>query len=366
MNTTIPIIDLVRQYHDIQGEIDAAIHQCLESGHFILGAGVAQFEQQLAAYCNIPHAVGVASGTDALLLALVALNIGDGDEVITTPFTFVASANTILHAGAKPVFVDIDPRTFNIDPNQIEAAITPRTKAIMPVHLYGQMANMSAICDIAQRYGLRVIEDSAQAIGASFAGQPVGSYGDAATLSFFPTKNLGAYGDGGAIITKDAALAKKVDLLRKHGASRKYYHEILGYNSRLDALQAHILGVKLQHLADWTAARRTVAERYNTLFANSVVTPPWVDERAYHVYHQYTICVPERRDELAAHLAKSGVQSMVYYPVPLPQQPLFASDTKAYPVTDQVCQSVLSLPCFPELTEGEQAKIAGLVLGFYR
>jgi len=366
MNPTIPIIDLVRQYHDIQDEIDAAIHQCLESGHFILGAGVEQFEQQLAVYCKMPHAIGVASGTDALLLALVALGIGAGDEVITTPFTFVASANTILHAGAKPVFVDIDPRTFNIDPNQIEAAITPRTKAIMPVHLYGQMANMSAICDIAQRYGLRVIEDSAQAIGASFAGQPVGAYGDAATLSFFPTKNLGAYGDGGAIITKDAALTKKVDLLRKHGATRKYYHEILGYNSRLDALQAHILGVKLHHLAAWTAARRTVAERYNTLFANSVVTPPWVDQRAYHVYHQYTICVPDRRDELAAYLAKSGVQSMVYYPVPLPQQPLFAGDTKAYPVTDQVCQSVLSLPCFPELTEGEQTKIAGLVLGFYR
>ncbi|MCW1970941.1 MAG: DegT/DnrJ/EryC1/StrS family aminotransferase, partial [Anaerolineae bacterium] len=324
------------------------------------------FERELAAYCQMPHAVGLASGTDALLLALVALGAGDGDEVITTPFTFVASANTILHAGAKPVFVDIDPRTFNINPALIEAAITPRTKAIMPVHLYGQMADMPAICEIAQKHNLKVIEDSAQAIGASFAWQPVGDYGDIATLSFFPTKNLGAYGDGGAIITRDAALAKQVDLLRKHGATRKYYHEILGYNSRLDALQAHILGVKLRHLADWTQARRAVAARYDALFAGTEITPPYVNALAHHVYHQYTIRVPERRDELISYLAKSGVQAMVYYPVPLPRQPLFSGDMGAYPITDAACHSVLSLPCFPELTSDEQGHIVELVLGFYR
>jgi dTDP-4-amino-4,6-dideoxygalactose transaminase len=366
MNTIIPIIDLVRQYHLIQPEIDRAIRQSLESGNFILGASVEQFELSLAKYCQIPHAIGVASGTDALLLALVALGIGNGDEVITTPFTFVASANTILHAGAHPVFVDIDPRTYNIDPTGIEAVITPKTKAIMPVHLYGQMANMTAIAKIAHKHGLKIIEDGAQAIGAKFADYVVGDFGDVATMSFFPTKNLGAYGDGGAIITRHKAVAQQVDLLRKQGATRKYYHEILGYNSRLDAMQANILAVKLTYLQNWTNARRAIAERYNKLFTGSPIITPYVDERAYHVYHQYTIQVPDRRDELVAHLSKLGIQTMVYYPVPLHKQPLFSHIQKSFSVTEHVCNVVLSLPCFPELREDEQNYVVEKILQFYK
>jgi dTDP-4-amino-4,6-dideoxygalactose transaminase len=258
----IPILDLKAQYESIKDEINTAIAEVLESTQFILGPVVRDLEQRVAAYCGCKYGVGVASGTDALRLTLTALGIGPGDEVITTPFTFIATANTISHCGARPVFVDIDPRTYNIDPTTIEAAITERTKAILPVHLYGQPADMDPIMELAEAHGLYVIEDAAQAIGARYKGRRVGSIGHAGCLSFYPTKNLGAYGDGGMVVTSDAALAEKTDVLRRQGGKKKYHAEVLGFNSRLDSLQAAILGVKLKYLDQWNEARRQVAQRY--------------------------------------------------------------------------------------------------------
>jgi dTDP-4-amino-4,6-dideoxygalactose transaminase len=328
----IPILDLKAQYESIKDEIDAAIAEVLESTQFILGPAVRDLEQRVAAYCGCKYGVGVASGTDALRLTLTALGIGPGpfgtaqdkDEVITTPFTFIATANTISHCGARPVFVDIDPRTYNIDPAAIEAAITERTKAIVVVHLYGQPADMDPIMELAEAHGLYVVEDAAQAIGAHYKGRRVGSIGHAACLSFYPTKNLGAYGDGGMVVTNDAALAEKVDILRRQGGKKKYHAEVLGFNSRLDSLQAAILGVKLKHLDDWNEARRRVAQRYNELLASLPVTTPYESPDAYHVYHQYTIRAPQR-DALAAYLKERGIGTMIYYPVPLHLQELYVS-----------------------------------------
>lgn len=363
----IPILDLKAQYESIKDEINVAIAEVLESTQFILGPAVRELEQQVAAYCGCKYGVGVASGTDALRLTLAALGIGPGDEVITTPFTFIATANTISHCDARPVFVDIDARTYNIDPAAIEAAITEHTKAILPVHLYGQPADMDPIVELAEAHGLYVIEDAAQAIGARYKGQGVGCIGHAGCLSFYPTKNLGAYGDGGMVVTNDAALAEKIDVLRRQGSKKKYHAQVLGFNSRLDSLQAAILGVKLKYLDGWNKTRRQVAQRYNDLLAGLPVTTPYESPDAYHVYHQYTIRA-QQRDALAAYLKERGVGTMIYYPVPLHLQGLYASlgyGEGSLPVSETASREVLSLPMYPELTEAQQQEVARAIREFY-
>jgi dTDP-4-amino-4,6-dideoxygalactose transaminase len=363
----IPILDLKAQYAAIEQEIDAAIKEVLLSTQFILGPVVQELEQKVAACCGCKYGVGVASGTDALRLTLTALGIGPGDEVITMPFTFISTANTISHCGARPVFVDIDPRTYNIDPAAIKAAITECTKVIVPVHLYGQSADMDPIMELAEIHGLYVIEDAAQAIGARYKDRPVGSIGHAGCLSFYPTKNLGAYGDGGMVVTNDAALAEKVDILRRQGGKKKYHAEVLGFNSRLDSLQAAILGVKLNYLNEWSEARRQVAHRYNELLADLPVATPYESPDAYHVYHQYTIRVPQR-DDLAAYLKELGIGTMIYYPVPLHLQELYVDlgcGEGGLPVSEAASQEVLSLPMYPELTEAQQQEVVRAVREFY-
>jgi dTDP-4-amino-4,6-dideoxygalactose transaminase len=363
----IPILDLKAQYVTIEQEVDAAIKEVLLSTQFILGPAVRDLEQRVAAYCGCKYGVGVASGTDALRLTLTALGVGPGDEVITTSFSFIATANTISHCGARPVFMDIDPRTYNIDPAAIEAAITERTKAIVPVHLYGQPADTDPIIELAEAHGLYVIEDAAQAIGARYKGRMVGSVGHAGCLSFYPTKNLGAYGDGGMVVTNDAGLAEKVDILRRQGSKKKYLAEVLGFNSRLDSLQAAVLGVKLKCLDGWNEARRQVVQRYNELLDDMPVTTPYESPDAYHVYHQYTIRAPQR-DALAAYLKERGVGTMIYYPVPLHLQELYASlgyregNLRA---SEAASREVLSLPMYPELTEAQQVAVAEAIREFY-
>jgi dTDP-4-amino-4,6-dideoxygalactose transaminase len=361
--TNISILDLKAQYQSIKDEIDAAVLGVMASGHFVLGPNVKALEAEVAKYVNCQYGVGVASGTDALRLALAALDIGPGDEVITTPFTFVATANTISHAGARPVFVDIDPRTFNIAPAHVEAAITQRTKAVVPVHLYGQPAEIDALMDIARRHNLYVIEDCAQAIGAEDDGRRVGSIGDVACFSFYPTKNLGAYGDGGMVTTNHSEIAERIDVLRRQGGKTKYYHEVLGFNSRLDEMQAALLRVKLRHLDDWQAGRRRVAACYDELLGKLGVEPPFVRPDVTHVYHQYTIRVA-RRDELQQFLDKRGIGTMIYYPLPLHRQGLYLDLGYAegsLPVSEQAGREVLSLPIYPELTDEQIEKIAGVI-----
>lgn len=363
----IPVLDLTAQYAAIEESIDAAIKEVLRSAQFILGQTVRDLEEQVAAYCQCRFAVGVASGTDAIRLVLTAMGIGPGDEVITTPFTYIATGNTISHTGAKPVFVDIDPRTYNMDAALIEAAITPRTKAILPVHLYGQPAEMEAIMRVAERFNLPVIEDCAQAIGALYKERRVGSLGQVGCLSFYPTKNLGAYGDGGMIVTSDAALAEKVELLRRQGEQKRYYAVVLGFNSRLDAIQAAILKVKLKHLDDWNTARRKVAARYKEMLAGLPIALPYQAPDGYHVFHQYTIRAP-RRDALSAHLYEKGVANMIYYPVPLHLQPVYEDlcyEEGSLPNAERAAREVLSLPMFPELTDEQQSYIAAAIREFY-
>ena len=366
----IPILDLKTQYDSLRVEIAEAINRVLESSQFVLGPDVAALEREVAAFCDCDYGVGVASGTDALRLSLAALNIGPGDEVITTPFTFVATANTISHSGATPVFVDIEPDTFNIDPAAVAAAVTPRTRAIVPVHLYGQPADMDAIMDIARRHDLYVIEDAAQAIGASYKGQQAGSIGTVGCLSFYPTKNLGAYGDAGMVVTDDAALAERLDLLRRQGGKDRYFHQELGFNSRLDSLQAAVLRVKLRYLDGWQEARQEVAARYDAMLAASdvPVTTPVVRPDMRHVYHQYTLRAP-RRDELLAHLNSRGIGAVVYYPLPLHLQGLYADlglGEGSLPVAEQAGREVLSLPMYPELTETQQEQVVAAIAEFYR
>lgn len=366
----IPILDLKAQYEQLREEIAVALQGVLDSGAFVLGPDVKALEQEVADYCRCRYGVGVASGTDALRLSLAALEIGHGDEVITTPFTFVATANTISHSGARPVFVDIDPQTYNLDPDAVAAAVTPATKAIVPVHLYGQPADMDAIMAIAERHGLAVIEDAAQAIGAEYQGQRAGSIGHVGCLSFYPTKNLGAYGDAGMVVTNDAALADKLDVLRRQGGKTKYFHQVLGFNSRLDTMQAAVLRVKLRYLERWQEARRAAARRYDALLAASgaPVTTPYVRPDVRHVYHQYTIRAPQR-DALAEHLQQRGVGTMIYYPLPLHLQGLYSELGMAegsLPHAEAAGHEVLSLPMFPELSAAQQEEIVAAVADFYR
>ncbi len=363
----VPVLDLKAQYAALEAEIDAAIKEVLLSSEFVLGPAVRDLEQRVAAFCGCEHGVGVASGTDALRLALVALGVGPGDEVITTPFTFIATANTISHCGATPRFVDIDPQSFNLDVQQIEGALSSRTRAILPVHLYGHPANMGPILALAERHGLAVIEDAAQAIGATYQGQRVGSLGDAGCLSFYPTKNLGAFGDAGMVVTRSGDLAASVDELRRHGGRKKYHAQRLGFNSRLDSLQAAILGVKLQFLEEWNARRRQLAHQYNDALADLPLVIPHEAPDVTHVYHQYTIRTPQR-DALAAHLKAQGIGTMLYYPVPLHRQALYEGldyPEGSLPASEAASREVLSLPMYPELTEGQQERVVDAIWEFY-
>lgn len=358
--------DLGSQYRRIRHEVEPLLHAVLESGRYVLGEHVHALEQEVASLCNARYAIGVNSGTDALKLALQALGIRPGDEVITTPFTFVSTVEVVVHLGATPVFVDIDPETFNLDVNQVESAITPRTRAIVPVDLYGQSAEMKALRAIADRYGLVIVEDAAQAIGALHYEEPIGTYADATTLSFFPTKNIGGAGDGGMVITNHEEVARKVRSLRVHGMNGGYYYEDIGYTSRLDELQAVILRVKLRHLKAWTERRRYHATLYRTLLADLEPFLPVVRPYNYHVYHQFTIRHPNR-DALREYLKEQGIESAIYYPLPLHLQPAyrFLGGRKGdFPNAEYAAQTVLSLPIHSELTEEEIAYTAEHVRTF--
>lgn len=362
--TLIPILDLTRQYETLRHEVEAALCAVAESGQYILGKNVTAFEQEVAQYLGVKHAIGCANGTDAIFLAMKALQLQPGDEVITTPFTYVATSESVIHAGAKPVFVDVDPVTFNLDVTQIEAKITPKTKAILPVHLYGLPANMAALRQIADKHNLFIVEDCAQAIGAKFNGTCVGGLSDIGTFSFFPTKNLGAMGDGGMVTTNNDGLADRLRMLRVHGSRQRYYHEEAGINSRLDDMQAAVLRIKLKHLTNWNSARQLAARRYNDLLAplaDQVITPS-IPEGYTHVFHQYTIQFKTAdRDTVQKKLLEAGVQSMIYYPVPQYKQQshAFLNEQAAdYPESEQLAGQVLSLPIFPEITEEEQIRVA--------
>ena len=346
----IPMVDLKTQYHQLKDEIDLGLALVLESGAFILGPQVHAFEKEAAEYLGVPHAVGCASGTDALHLALLAMGIGEGDEVITSPFTFIATAEAIRYVGARPVFVDIDPKTFNLDVDQTQKAITPKTKAIMPVHLFGQPADLPRLQDLCCTHGLLLIEDCAQSFGASVNGRQTGSFGVAAGYSFFPSKNLGCYGDGGLVVTPSEEVAQRLRMLRNHGSEVRYYHDVIGYNSRLDEFQAAILRVKLRHIDAFNQARRRVAHRYSQSMADLPLETPYEDGIGVHVYHQYTL-LSDRREAIMAALQEAAISSAIYYPVPLHPQKVFKKDCEglSLPVTESVAQRCFSLPIYPEL-----------------
>jgi dTDP-4-amino-4,6-dideoxygalactose transaminase len=360
----IPLLDLKAQYSPLRTEILTAVSEVLESQVCILGPKVAELEQKIAALCGCRFAIGVSSGTDALLAVLMSLDIGAGDEVITTPFTFFATAGCVARLGARPVFVDIDPHTYNINPNLIECAITPRTKAIMPVHLYGQMCDMDPIMSIAARHNLYVIEDAAQAITATHKGRSAGTIGTTGCFSFFPSKNLGAAGDGGMIVTNDEKLYAKISMIRAHGAKPKYYHKYVGGNFRLDPLQAAILLVKLPHLGEWTAARQRNAAYYNSKFEGTSVVTPFIDGHCETIYNQYVIRVPER-DQVADHLKQIGIATEIYYPLPMHMQECFQDlgyQAGDFPEAEKAAREVLAIPCYPELSTEMLAYVADGVL----
>lgn len=366
----IPMLDLSEQYQTMKADILEQLDKVMSSSQFILGSNVKKLEADVAKLSNVEHGIGVANGSDAIHIALQAAGIKAGDEVITTAFTFFATGGAIARANAKPIYVDIDPVTFNIDPEKVEEAITEKTKAIVAVHLYGQMADMESLQQIAKKHDLVLIEDAAQAIGAKQNGKTVGELGTAATYSFFPTKNLGAYGDGGMLVTNDTELAENARIIRVHGSKPKYYHQVLGYNSRLDELQAAVLNVKLPHLSKWTEQRREHAAHYTEQLEAKVsehVVTPVEEEGYYHVYHQYTLRV-ERRDELQAFLKEQGVATMIYYPVPLHLQPVFAElgyKDGDLPITEKAAREALSLPMFPELKKEQQDYVIEKIIEFY-
>jgi UDP-2-acetamido-2-deoxy-ribo-hexuluronate aminotransferase len=370
----IQMVDLKRQYHQIKSAVDKAVLDVLESSAFINGKPVQDFAANLAAYTGSKHVIPCANGTDALQIAMMALGLKPGDEVITPSFTYIATVEVVALLGLKPVFVEVDPRTFCMDPESLERAITPRTRAIVPVHLYGQPAPMQEIMDIANKHGLFVIEDNAQAIGADYtmrdgSKRKTGSIGTIGTTSFFPSKNLGCYGDGGAIFTQDDALADKLRMIANHGQSKRYYHDVVGCNSRLDTVQAAILDIKLKHLDQYNQARQSVAERYNTAFAGvSGITTPYVAPAGTHVYHQYTLVLEGiDRDGLHNHLAAVNVPSMIYYPVPAHRQKMFSafgSSETVLPVTDWLTERVISLPVHTEMDQEQHDYITSQVLSY--
>lgn len=370
----VPLLDLVAQFGAIKDEVVPAVMRVIEAQQFIMGSAVPQLEAEVAKLSHAKHGIGCASGTDALLLPLMALDLRPGDEVITTPFTFFATAGTIYNAGGTPVFVDIEEDTFNVAPAAVERAITPRTRAIVPVHLYGQMANLERILELAAPRGIPVIEDACQAIGARRrvrGGQwrCAGELGWVTAYSFFPSKNLGAWGDGGMMVTSDDAAAERLRKLRLHGGAKQYHHDEVGTNSRLDTLQAAVLLAKLPHLAAWSARRREHAAYYTEQLAGlRQVRPPVVDPANEHIFHQYTPRV-ERRDELQAHLKKEGIGNAVYYPIPLHRQPCFAPlgyREGSLPVAERAAREVISLPIYPELTRAQQDRVIEVIRGFYR
>lgn len=362
----VKLLDLTAQYLSLRQEIRQALDEVCDNQAFILGPTVARFEQELAAYCGTRHAIGVSSGTDALLCSLMALGVGEGDEVICPAFTFFATAGSISRLGARPVFADIDPRTFNIDPDDIKRKVSRKTKALIPVHLFGQMADMEAVNDIAREHDLAVVEDAAQAIGAKRHGKPACSVGTCGCLSFYPTKNLGGFGDGGAICTNDDALAERCRLLRTHGApgNNPYQHKLVGGMFRLDAMQAAVLSIKLKHLDKWHEARRKNAALYATLLAGSRVQVPVIDAANYSIYNQYVIRAANR-DQLRERLAAAGVGSAVYYPLPLHLQECYAflgMKEGALPQSERASREVLALPVYPELSEEQVRYVAQEVL----
>ncbi|MBL8189234.1 MAG: DegT/DnrJ/EryC1/StrS family aminotransferase [Acidobacteria bacterium] len=367
----VPLLDLVAQHQTIREDVMAVVTRVFDSQQFVMGAEVADFEREVGEYCHAKHAIGCASGSDALLLALMALGVGAGDEVITTSFTFFATASAVTRLGARPVFVDIAYDDFNLNVELLERAITPRTKAIMPVHLFGQCARMDVIADIAAKHNLPIVEDAAQAIGADFQTRRAGTMGAIGCFSFFPSKNLGGAGDGGLMTTEDDELAAKLRILRVHGMEPKYYHQVVGINSRLDALQAAVLRVKLRRLDDWSEARRANAARYEQWFAAAGVEEivlPKAHADSRHIYNQYTIRC-QRRDELKAHLQAAGIGTEVYYPVPLHLQECFAflgGKLGDLPETEQAMRECLSLPIYAELTADQQQYVVEKIAEFYR
>ncbi len=366
MAIRIPLLDLRAQYETIRAEVEQAVRDVFESQQFILGPDVAALEQEVAAYCGAGHAVGCGSGTDALLLALRALDIGPGDEVLTTPFTFFATAGAIANVGARPVFADIDPATFNLDPEQARAVLDshPRVKALLPVHLYGLCADMDPLLELARERGIPVIEDAAQAIGAEYRGRRAGSIGSIGCFSFFPTKNLGGAGEGGILTTNDEALAERLRALRVHGSRTRYFHDEVGTNSRLDTLQAAVLRVKLRHLEAWTLRRIEIAALYRKRLGAPVTPPPLAPYPARHVYHQFVIRAPQR-DRLRQHLASLGIGSEIYYPLPLHRQKCFAwlgYQEGAFPESERASREVLALPVYPELAHEAVEEICSAIM----
>ena len=367
----VPLLDIPASYEQILSDVEKKISEVIRSGRFILGPVVEELEARITDYCGTKYAIGVSSGTDALLISLMAAGIGEGDEVITTPFTFFATAGSIARVGAHPVFVDIEPETFNIDPKQIENKITDKTRALMPVHLYGQCANMDSILEVARRHGLAVIEDAAQAIGSEYKGQRAGSIGDYGCLSFFPTKNLGGFGDGGMVTMSSKELYERVKILRVHGSEPKYFHKTIGGNFRLDAIQAAVVLAKLNYLDHWTELRRQNAEIYKTLFEkrgllNSLELPSETTPR--HVYNQYVIRVKDYRDGLRQFLDKNHVATEIYYPLPLHLQECFDSlgyHQGDFPVAERAADEVLALPVYPELTESQLEYVVEMIAHFF-
>jgi UDP-2-acetamido-2-deoxy-ribo-hexuluronate aminotransferase len=360
----IQMVDTKSQYLKIKDEIDSAIQNVIDSSLFIQGPAVKKFEENVEKYLGAKHAIGCASGTDALQIAMMALDIKPGDEILTTPFTFVATTETIAILGAVPVYVDIDPKTFNMDVNKIEAKITPKTKAIMPVHLYGQPCDMDPILNIAKKHNLFVIEDAAQAMGAKYNEKMICTIGDIGCISFYPSKNLGAFGDGGMLTTNDDALAEKIRMIISHGSKKKYYHTILGVNSRLDSIQAAILDVKLKYLDEYCEARYKAAMMYNEKF-KGIFETPYIMPGVKHIFHQYSIRV-KNRDKMIEFLRSHGIPSMIYYPVPLHVQEAYKYDYKPgdYPVSEEIAKDIISLPMHTELTDEQIDFIASKVIEF--
>ncbi len=363
----IPILDLKAQYANIKDEILQAISEVCDNQIFALGPAVAEFEENVAKYCNSKYAIGVSSGTDALLVSLMALDIKPGDEVITTPFTFFATAGSITRLGAKPVFVDVDRDSYNINTDAIEQKITDKTRAIIPVHLFGQIAQMKTITDIAKRHNLVVIEDAAQAIGASQDGIKAGNFGDCGCFSFYPTKNLGGFGDGGLVTTNREDLAQKIRALRDHGQSPRYFYKVIGGNFRLDGIQGAVLNVKLKYLEGWNEKRRQNAALYDSIFKDTPVKTPIINDNNISIFHQYTVTIPQR-DKLKQFLADNNIGSAVFYPKPLHLQDCFSNlgyKQGDLPIAEQLCQEVLSLPIYSELEPNQIEYVAKTVLQFY-